>query len=77
MKIGDKITIACRYTGSYGPCHSNPGWNDKMDKWLGREMTVSKIREYGKLEVEENEWTWSELWISNTVSSVVQEELLL
>lgn len=77
MKIGDKIIISCRYTGSYDSYHSDPGWNDRMDKWLGKEMTISKIREYGKIEVAENEWTWSELWISNTVSSVVQEELLL
>lgn len=69
-KVGDRVRIVDTRP-------SNGLWNDKMDKWLGKTMTIRGVYEYATIpcyRMEEDRedrypehkdgWAWSEKWIA-------------
>lgn len=55
-KVGDKVRIVSKWGEG---CHQNP--KGKMDKWLGKVMTISYVGEIIYRMVEDaREWVWTE-----------------
>lgn len=69
LKVGDKVVIS---TTKYGPY-----WNEEgeMDKWLGKTMTIRRIKDDGYLKMEEDDgeclgcgWDWGLHMIAKKVN---------
>lgn len=81
LKVGDKVQIVKDYDRSFMGCIRD-GWNvdGKMDKWLGKVMTIRKLESgsfggaYVRMEEDKNEhmgygWMWSSNMIENKVEA--------
>lgn len=75
LKVGDKVKIVDKKTGT--------GWNPhgKMDKWLGKIMTIRDVEPYGLVKMREDVaenndgWWWSSHMIDCKVDELATIEM--
>lgn len=75
LKVGDKVKIVDKRTGT--------GWNPrgKMDKWLGKIMTIRDVEPYGLVKMREDAaenndgWWWSSHMIDCKVDELATIEM--
>lgn len=66
-KVGDKLTII-----KVNPQRS-PTWIREMDKWIGKEVTISQITPTSFYRCKENSWTWHGAWLEDPLLAFLNE----
>ena len=62
FKAGDKVFLT-----KPKDVWEGPSWNDRMDEYLGREVTIDNyINDEGRLRIKEDDhsWVWYEPWLT-------------